>query len=162
MPLPMHHQQLLEFDDWANRELAAALTALATPPPRAVKLLSHVVGASLLWLARLEGKTAPCAVWPEWPLPQCVAEVGALRAKWREWAAGGGAERLEASITYVNSKGERHASRVDDVLTHVAMHGVHHRAQILSELRAAGHPPPYLDFVHATRTGRLATRPPPR
>lgn len=35
------------------------------------------------------------------------------------------------------------------------MHGVHHRAQILAELRAAGHVPPYLDFIHATRTGAL-------
>ncbi|MBM4015253.1 MAG: hypothetical protein FJ293_09875 [Planctomycetes bacterium] len=58
-------------------------------------------------------------------------------------------------MTYLNSKGERHESRVADILTHVAMHGVHHRAQILAELRAAGHVPPYLDFVHATRTGAL-------
>ncbi|MBM4015252.1 MAG: hypothetical protein FJ293_09870 [Planctomycetes bacterium] len=81
MALPMHHQQLLVFDDWANRELARSLGALAAPPSGAVKLLCHVVGASLLWLARLEGRPAPCAVWPKWSLVQATAEAAALLAK---------------------------------------------------------------------------------
>jgi uncharacterized damage-inducible protein DinB len=157
MALPTHLQQLLDYDEWADRELARALTGLATPPPRAVQLLNHVIGASFLWLARLEGRPSPCAVWPEWTLARCASEIAELRAKWGAWTKGGGAARLDATIAYVNSKGEPHSSRVADVLTHVALHGVHHRAQVLAELRAAGHAPPYLDFIHATRTGQLAT-----
>lgn len=166
MPLSAHHEQLLDYDDWANREVLAALRGLAAPPPRAVKLLNHVVGASLLWLARLQERPAPCAVWPAWGLAECAAEAVVLRTKWRTWTdatfgaahdAVANAALLTTTIAYQNSKGERHSSRIDDVLTHVAMHGVHHRAQILAELRAAGHAPPYLDFIHATRTGCLAT-----
>jgi uncharacterized damage-inducible protein DinB len=155
MPLPPHHEQLFDYDDWATREVAAALSHLAAPPPRAVKLLAHVVGASLLWLARLQSQASPCAVWPDWSFAQSATEIATLRARWRAWSEPLAAAALAGSFTYLNSKGERHESRIDDVLTHVELHGTHHRAQILTELRAAGHEPPYLDFIHATRMGKL-------
>ena len=68
-------------------------------------------------------------------------------------------EAFEATITYTNSKGEPCTSRVADVLTHVALHGAHHRGQLVAELRAAGHVPPYVDFIHATRTGARRSSP---
>ncbi|MSR47401.1 MAG: damage-inducible protein DinB [Planctomycetes bacterium] len=155
MPLPPTQEQQLDYDGWANREILASLRPLPAPPARALALLNHVVGASRLWLARLQGTPSPCAVWPQWTLAQCSAEVGALRERWRRWSAPLVPDALEAMITYTNSKGERYTSRVADVLTHVALHGAHHRGQLLAELRAAGHLPPYVDFIHATRTGAL-------
>ncbi len=164
MSLPTHLETLLDYDDWANREVVTSLEASAVAgalPPAAVRLLAHVVGASRLWLSRLRGEPMPCAVWPAWTLAPCAAEVATLRARWREWAApldaATNAASLDVTIAYVNSKGERHTSRVADVLLHVALHGTHHRAQLLTQLRAAGHTPPCLDFIHATRTGALRT-----
>ena len=159
MALSPLQEQLLDYDDWANREALALLQRSPAPPPRALELLDHVVGASRLWLARLQSQPSPCAVWPDWTLPQCAAEVAALRGHWRAWSAPQDDASLAGSIAYVNSKGERHSSRVADVLMHVALHGTHHRAQILTELRATGHEPPYLDFIHATRTGALRASP---
>jgi len=154
MALSPLHEQLLDFDDWANHQVVALLQH-APAPPRALKLLDHVVGASRLWLARLQSQPSPCAVWPDWTLPQVAAEVAALRGHWRDWSDKQDAAALAGAIAYKNSKGERHSSRVADVLTHVALHGAHHRAQILTELRLAGQEPPYLDFIHATRTGAI-------
>ena len=60
-----------------------------------------------------------------------------------------------AVITYANSKGERHANRVEDVLTHVLLHAAYHRGQVAADLRAAGAEPALTDFIHATRTGQI-------
>jgi uncharacterized damage-inducible protein DinB len=37
------------------------------------------------------------------------------------------------------------------MLTHVALHGVHHRGQIAASLRANGIDPPALDFIRFAR-----------
>ena len=55
----------------------------------------------------------------------------------------------------MNSKGQSWTSRVEDVLTHVLLHGAYHRGQIASALREAGLTPPYTDYIHATRSGRI-------
>ena len=41
------------------------------------------------------------------------------------------------------------------LLGHVALHGAHHRGRIAAELRRASLEPPYVDFVHAARSGRI-------
>ena len=53
----------------------------------------------------------------------------------------------------VNSKGEPWTSSVEDILTHVVLHAAHHRGQVASGLRAAGHEPAYTDYIHAVRRG---------
>jgi uncharacterized damage-inducible protein DinB len=58
-------------------------------------------------------------------------------------------------VLYTNSKGEPWESQVDDILTHLVVHGGYHRGQIAAELRAHGVAPPYTDFIQATRTGAL-------
>ena len=65
------------------------------------------------------------------------------------------ADELSSTITYTNSSGQAHTSRVDDLVTHVAMHGHYHRGQAAMELRAAGHNPAVTDYIHATRNGLI-------
>jgi uncharacterized damage-inducible protein DinB len=45
------------------------------------------------------------------------------------------------------------ANAVGDILTHVAMHGAYHRAQIATAVRESGQEPAYTDFIHAVRQG---------
>ena len=54
-----------------------------------------------------------------------------------------------------NSKGEPWTSRVGTILTHVVLHGCHHRGQIASSLAAAEVTPPDVDYVHAVRSALL-------
>ncbi|MEP7009246.1 MAG: DinB family protein [Acidobacteriota bacterium] len=143
------------FDAWANREVVSALRALAEPPSGAVKTLAHIAGVLRLWLARVKGEPSPLAVWPALDLPVTARELDGAAALWQEQIETLKPGNLERDVAYINSLGEAWTSSVGDILTQTIFHGIHHRAQILADLRRAGHEPPYVDFIHAVRSGRL-------
>jgi uncharacterized damage-inducible protein DinB len=152
--LNLDAKRLLAYDDWANREILASLEAIASAPPRSVRLLGHIVGAERLWYGRLL-REEPGPVWPEFSLAECRGgfdELSRLRAEYLAALTPAG---LDQTVAYVNSKGEPWTSRVGDILTHVVFHSSHHRGQIASDIRAAGHDPPYTDYIHAVRRGFL-------
>jgi len=148
-------RRLFSYDHWANREVLGALEALRDPPAQAVRLLAHILSAERLWLERLQIQPQTQPVWPEFTLAQCRREVEDLHGLWNGYLSAVGASDLATTIAYKNSKGESWTSRKDDVLQHVVIHSTHHRGQIVSLLRASGHTPPYIDFIHATRRGRI-------
>ena len=141
------------YDDWANRAVLHALTSDA--PENCVAWLAHIVGAELLWLARLHGRPKLLPVWPQLSPSAFPPHLDDLRSAWPSFLAGLEPAGLEREIVYKNSRGEGFSSRVEDVLEHVLFHGAYHRGQIASALRAAGLEPPYTDYIHATRNGLL-------
>ncbi len=155
MDVMQHIERLFDYDDWANRETFANLQAAATPAPRALRLLNHVIGGELLWLARLESRPSPCPVWPDFSLAQCGEQIRELPRRWRDYFADTSPADLTETISYVNSKTEPWTSSVADVLTHVCLHGAYHRGQIATEVRAAGRDPAFTDFIHCTRAGLI-------
>jgi uncharacterized damage-inducible protein DinB len=153
MDVSSHFHRLLEFDAWANREVLVSLKALPEPPPSAVRLLSHVISAEHVWLARLKGTPSPFAVWPEMSLSQCNEQIQELYLAFNEYFRRELPAAFDRTVTYKNSKGETWASRVDDILTHVFTHSTYHRGQIAMEMRQRGHDPAYTDFIHGIRQG---------
>ncbi len=143
--------RLFAYDDWANREVLAALRNAPNPPARSLKLIAHILSAEGLWLARINQEKPSLPVWPELALAQCEAEGDALRASWRSYLEECREAGLSHQIRYVNSKGETWSSQVDDVLFQVITHSAYHRGQIASDMRAAGLTPAYTDFIHAIR-----------
>jgi uncharacterized damage-inducible protein DinB len=148
-------RRLFDYDQWANREALASLRAAGTPPPRALRLMGHIVAAEALWLARAKQEPAPLAVWPDLSLPQCDLWLGDLERSWKPYLEEVTPARLAERVEYVNTKGESFGNTLEDVLTHVVMHSAYHRGQIAADVRAAGRQPAYTDFVHAVRTGRI-------
>jgi len=143
--------RFLRYDDWANRETLASLERIEDLPSGALKILAHIVGAERLWHGRLSGAPKPAAVWPALTVGECRAGLDELSRLWLAYLEGLTEQRLTEDVSYVNSKGEPWTSSVEDVLTHVAFHSAHHRGQIATALRAAGHTPAYTDYIHAVR-----------
>lgn len=141
-------------DGWANRSVIEALEALASPPERAVRLLGHVLAVERLWWTRLRREPPP-AVWPEHDLRRCRVELERLGPDWEALLGSPDPNLLDQRVPYVNSLGESWENAVEDVLDQVLLHSAHHRGQIASELRGAGHEPPYVDLIHAVRTGQI-------
>lgn len=154
MNLTQHLHRLFAWDSWANREVLVALKTLADPPTKTVSLIAHIVAAEWLWLNRLRGEIQRLEVWPEFTVEQSESEYSSLPEQWTRYLDQA-AHRLTDPVDYVNTKGEPWSSTIHDVLTHVVTHSAYHRGQIATDLRAAGHAPPYTDFIHATRRGLL-------
>jgi uncharacterized damage-inducible protein DinB len=70
--------RLFAYDDWANREVLAALRNAPNPAARSLKLIAHVLSAEGLWLARINQENPSLPVWPELTLAQCEAEANKL------------------------------------------------------------------------------------
>jgi uncharacterized damage-inducible protein DinB len=145
----------LRYEDWANREVLRHLQRESSPPASCVQWFAHVLGAQSEWLARLEGKRSELAVWPRLTLDELEPSLARLRSAWTEYLERIGPADLARSVPYVNTKGQPWKSRVEDVLTHVLLHGAHHRGQIASALRETGLTPPLTDYIHATRSGLI-------
>jgi len=152
LSLLRHFERLFAYDEWANREVVEQMKR-AAPSARTLRLMNHVVAAELVWLARLEREPQPCPVWPDFPLEECEAQLRELPNKWQDWFADLEPADLATTIDYVNSKGEKFTSRVDDILTHVTLHSAYHRGQIAADVRAGGKDPAYTDFIHCARSG---------
>lgn len=153
-----YYRRQFAYDAWANREALASLRRAGAPPARAVERMAHIAGAGAVWLARLGhpvSTAASPAVWPQLTLEECQELLDGVAQAWERLLDGGDDKALERDVTYTNSQGEAFTSRVEDVLTHVLLHGAYHRGQIASDLRSAGHTPVLTDFIHAVRQGYI-------
>ncbi|HEY7615760.1 MAG TPA: DinB family protein [Terriglobales bacterium] len=145
-----YFERMFRYDDWANRQVLAALRAAAVLPARPLELIAHVLSAERLWLERLRQQVQTFPVWPRFTLEQCEMQAVELPNLWKEFLD---EPRQDGSrlITYENTIGETWSNTVDDILTHVIMHSAYHRGQIATAMRAAGVTPAYTDFIHSVR-----------
>lgn len=146
-----HFQRLFSYDNWANQQLISALESIGVSLPRSLTAFAHIVSAEKLWWERLNPKPQTYPVWPEFTLAKCRTEVEELPELWNKYLMAQSNDSLAQQVHYKNSKGESFSNRAGDILQHVIIHSTHHRGQIVADLRAAGHTPPYIDFIHAVR-----------
>jgi uncharacterized damage-inducible protein DinB len=81
-----------------------------------------------------------------------------VHTAWERYMAKLTDAELERVVHYANSAGKEFDSRVEDILTHVSLHGQNHRGQINAALRAAGAEPNAVDYIAFARGSPAATR----
>lgn len=150
-----HLRRLFAYDTWANREVVASLQRTGNPPEQARKRLAHILGAEYLWYSRITQEASPLTVWPDLTVAECDRYVSKMGEIWRGYLGSLNDQQLNKPIRYRNSKGEPWTNTIEDILLHIVMHGAHHRGQIASDMRAAGHTPAYTDFIHGVRQNLL-------
>ena len=155
MDLLEHLRRQFAYDAWANNEVLAVIRTNESASTRPLQLLGHIASAERLWLERLTQQPQSVAVWPEFDLDQCAAQIAALAKLWRDYLGQLSSAGLSEKISYQNSRGEPWSSTVEDVLTHVTLHSAYHRGQIASLMRANGQVPASTDFIHAVRQGLI-------
>jgi uncharacterized damage-inducible protein DinB len=143
---------------WADERVLQALRAAPAPPPPAVEIYAHVLGAEHVWLSRIRQEPTRVAIWPVLGLDECAALA-------RENADGFDAllesltpEDLGRSVSYRNSAGQEFSSIVWEMLLHAAMHGGYHRGQVALLLRQGGAEPLPTDYIAFLRGAPAATR----
>ncbi|HKH98850.1 MAG TPA: DinB family protein [Candidatus Sulfotelmatobacter sp.] len=154
MNLADYLRRQFDYDEWANREVLAAIRATGADE-RSLKLMAHILSAERLWLERLKHQPQTSPVWPKGDLAECEAQAAELARLWREFLDLITAGDVAQSISYKNSKGEVWTNAIVDILTHVVIHSAYHRGQIASHMRALGQTPAYTDFIHSVRQGSV-------
>jgi uncharacterized damage-inducible protein DinB len=136
---------------WADALVASAIARDSSPDAEAVRLFAHVASAEHLWYSRIFAQPAQHAVWPN----LSVAVARALAAEhadlFEQLVSSADTLRLAETVRYRNSAGHDFTNSVSEIVTHVAMHGSHHRGQIARSLRSAGQEPPYVDYIQFMR-----------
>ncbi|MDP1568750.1 MAG: DinB family protein [Vicinamibacterales bacterium] len=154
-----YHRRLLAFDHWANLETLAAVTPIAARVPQSVAWLAHIMAAKRLWFARVAGTTPPFTVNPALGVDALRAEFVTAHDEWQDLLATRADADLAGIVRYQNTRGDAFESTLGDILTHLPIHGQHHRGQIAAHLRVSSGVPPVIDFIHAARSGHLAVTP---
>jgi uncharacterized damage-inducible protein DinB len=156
--LKQHFARLVQHLEWADQRALTSLRSAANPPARALETYAHILGSEHVWLSRLYGMPPRFAVWPSLTLVECEALAAENAAQYRKLVDALTDDALERGITYKNSTGDQFTSTVEDILTHVFMHGSYHRAQIASLVRAGGATPSPTDYIFFTRGSPAATK----
>ena len=141
---------------WADIQFADALERIPsthddTASADAVRLFAHIASVEHLWYSRILGQKPEHAVWPSLDVSQSRALAARHADLFEQLVTNADDQSLARTVTYRNSAGNDYRSPVGEIVTHVAMHGSHHRGQIARLLRQAGREPPYTDYIQFSR-----------
>jgi len=147
--------RLLAFDHWANTQVLDAVELMAAQVPRAVDWLAHVAAAKRIWFARVTDTAMPVAVNPTMTPAEIRVQLQVAHDEWSGYLSGLTDADLPRVMHYTNLKGAPFHSTLEDILTHLAIHGQQHRGQANAAIREAGGAPPVIDYIHASRSGAV-------
>ena len=144
--------RLIDHMRWADAMFADALDRdRSTAPEDALRYFAHIAAVEHLWYARICGTPVEHRVWPDLPVSEARAVAARHADLFERLLADSDDAALSKLVSYRNSAGRAFESSISDIVTHVAMHGSHHRGQIARLMRQAGLEPPYTDFIQFAR-----------
>lgn len=146
--------EMLEYDRWANRRVVRKLSSLDLEEKdheEPVRIYSHILRSSDVWVARIRGEDAPVdSLWTPYPIGQLAEETERVARVWRMLLDEHAGE-LRRSVTYRNSRGDRYTNEVRTILRHVLNHGTYHRGQVALLLSRKTGDPPVTDYIAKAR-----------
>ncbi|WP_255314151.1 DinB family protein [Bacillus sp. FJAT-26390] len=141
-----------EHAAWANRQIFELLQQGNEPAEKPLVLFGHVLAAEQIWLARINGEDASAfPIWPEYSLEKCEELMQQNMSGYQLLFARLKAVDFNEKIAYPNSKGNLFHTAINDILTHVSLHGSYHRGQIASLIRQGGGTPINTDYIAFVR-----------
>ncbi len=144
--------RLMRHAVWADARTGASLASFTAPPADAVRLFAHVIAAERIYLARMRGDDPfPQDFWPDHSLAHAAIEAGESGHALTDFVNARSEDELRRQVRYRNSKGEPYETPIHEMLTHVALHGEHHRGQIALLVRRAGGTPAATDLIAFVR-----------
>jgi len=152
-----HFARLVHHLEWADQRALTSLRSTANAPAKAVETYAHILASEHVWLSRLYGMPPRFAVWPTLTLEECERLAAENASQYRKVVDGLTDEALDRGITYRNSAGDQFTSTLEDILTHVFMHGSYHRGQVAALVRAGNGTPSPTDYIFFTRGSPAAT-----
>ncbi|HEX2692998.1 MAG TPA: DinB family protein [Gemmatimonadaceae bacterium] len=152
-----HLTKVFQHLEWADGRVLESLRDAHTVLKKDLDLYSHILGSEHVWLCRIAGAQARVAIWPTLTLDECEKLAAENAAAYQKLASELTPESRARRITYRNSAGDQFTSTLEDILTHVSLHGAYHRGQIAASLRSSGDVPIPTDYIAFVRGAPAAT-----
>jgi len=133
--LKNHFLKLFGHMRWADMNVLNLIEKEKVSNGKPVDLLSHVVLAEETWMKRITGQNYDTQVWKPLSVKECRILAEKTNAKFMEYITSLPEEDFWKNISYKTSKGVDYTTQVEDILTHVALHGMYHRGQIILQMR---------------------------
>ncbi len=153
-----YFKRLYAHAQWADTRTLRSIIESEHLPARALALLAHVLGAEHVWLSRVRGTTPRVTGSPTLSIAECDALMQENHSGYSALLDALDAGGLQRAVTVRNSAGHELTSTLQDILTHVAMHGCYHRGQVAALVRAAGDTPQPTDFIAFARGAPAAPK----
>src|SRR5437667_9996095 len=99
-----HLERMLRSMAWANQQAIAAVRDCPPAHAEALPLLSHLLAAEHVWLARLQQREATVPVWPKLDISACERLAADNVASYTAYLAGLSEAQLGRPIRYRNTK----------------------------------------------------------
>ena len=141
-----HLRELFEYDDWANRQMLAALENSGSK--RSVQILAHLLITKQEYFERLSGKDSTgFDFWPDLEIDGCNRLADSTTKNYANLLSDSGETGLERIAKYKTSEGVPFENSYREMLTHVILHSSIHRGNILLKMREEGLELPKIDYI---------------
>ncbi len=139
-----HLHQLFTYDLWANQRILNSLLKNPIADEKCIFWINHIVNAEIIWIDRILGKPMKVSPAQVRPIGEVAEVMNSVHAEIMAFIETGD---LRGEILYQNTRGDEFRNSTQDILTHVANHSTHHRAQIAARIREMGIAPPPTDYI---------------
>ena len=144
------HQRTLEAID------SVPATRREEEHQQAIDLFAHLMTCRRLWLHRIgsvpDGPATASEIFPRGTgRAELEAKLADMRSDWEPYFDRLDHEELGRTVLYTTTEGRRFESSVEEILTQLFGHALHHRGQIMALVRRSGGEPAPTDFVYWSR-----------
>lgn len=145
-------EKLLAFNHWANEHYMATFSSQESNiPERCIHLMSHIIGAEVIWLQRINNEPITPSAFSPKKIEELIDLNKEFSEKWLQKYHTLTDVKDTLMISYKSLDGIQHNSSFNDIVLHICNHATYHRAQIAEELRNAGIKPPSTDYIVFSR-----------
>jgi len=138
--------ELFAHEKWANKEHLRA--AGDNPSEGFIDLISHIIHAQDIWIARLNDKKTP--TYP-WGAIELSAMSDRIEDNYEEILQIVKLKGFEENVKYKNSEGKEYSNSAIDILMHLLLHSQYHRGQTAVNIKSEGHDVPGTDYISYKR-----------
>jgi uncharacterized damage-inducible protein DinB len=139
--------RMVDYIHWSNAGLIAWAREQDAIDAEQIKLLSHILNAADIWIARCQGTEVNKEIFRIHRLEDMAAINDVHHRNLLELIRGDTGRVLDYHL--INGSPGR--SSLEDVILHVFTHGFHHQGQIAAIASKQGVTPPSVAFITYTR-----------
>ena len=149
--LKNHFLKLLRHMKWADISVLNLLEKQNIREGKVIELISHIVISEDTCYKRITNEFYENRFWDLLSLEECKRMVEQTSAKYLKYILALPDNEFQKKISYKNSRGIDYITPVEDIITHVAYHGMYHRGQIMLLMRSGGHDVAATDYAMYVR-----------